>query len=49
MEILISIAYPEHFAKADEAAAIFHPEDWKDCPKDGFNSGGCELGLQVEC
>lgn len=37
--------YPEHFQKADEAARKWEKEnkdDWKERPKDGYNSGGYE-------
>ena len=43
------IPYPEEFRKMDEAAAQYlkeHPDDWKNAPKDGFNSGGYEWCIE---
>jgi hypothetical protein len=45
----VLIPYPEEFRKLDEAAALYlkeHTDDWKNAPKDGFNSGGYEWCLE---
>lgn len=37
------IPYPAEFKKKDKIAAAYekaHPEDWRNRPKDGYNSGG---------
>lgn len=37
--------YPAEFAELDRIAQEWedqHPGEWRDRPKDGFNSGGCE-------
>jgi len=43
------IPYPEEFKKMDEVAAQYHkehPDDWRNAPKDGFNSGGYEWCIE---
>jgi hypothetical protein len=43
------IPYPEEFKKLDEVAVQYHKEhseDWRNAPKDGFNSGGYEWCIE---
>ena len=43
------IPYPEEFRKMDTEASQYlkeHPDDWRNAPKDGFNSGGYERCIQ---
>ena len=43
------IPYPGEFREMDKVAAQYlkeHPDDWKNAPKDGFNSGGYEWCLE---